>query len=208
MSDTERIAAIRLGGLEHIGRGDVEFLLERLVTAEAALAAMTRERDEWISRFNKLPEIVQRAEERQHQHAERPQDPLFPIQGVGTIPWSLAERAYTRYAQLHGRGQSLQRLAERGGFGLAELGFLLRGYAKRQDSKEDDQDWHHACEFATKEILKALTPPAPPEASPCVDHQWYMTGTMVTGGHFVPSTGPLRCLKCGIFQSLEATAHD
>jgi hypothetical protein len=29
------------------------------------------------------------------------------------------------------------------------------------------------------------------------DHCWYQSGTVVTGGQFVPSTGPLRCLKCG-----------
>ena len=83
----------------------------------------------------------------------------FPVQRVGLIPWSVAEQAYARYSQLYGRDQTLERLAERGGFGLAELGFLLRGYGRRQDGKEDDRDWQSACEHATKEILAALAAP-------------------------------------------------
>lgn len=78
----------------------------------------------------------------------------FPIQEVGLIPWSVAERAYARYASLYGRKQSLERLAERGGFGLAELGYLLRGYGR--PAVEDDRDWRHACEYATKEILATI----------------------------------------------------
>lgn len=37
------------------------------------------------------------------------------------IPWELAERAYESYARKHGRGQSLERLNERGGFSFSEL---------------------------------------------------------------------------------------
>lgn len=77
----------------------------------------------------------------------------FPIQRVGRIPYSIAERAYQRYVQLYGSKQSLERLAERGGFGLVELGVLLRGYERRVNVAEDDQQ---ACEVATREILKAL----------------------------------------------------
>lgn len=69
---------------------------------------------------------------------------MFPIQG-GTnwnckrndrpvkryppslIPWWLAEKAYKTYSQKFGTGQSLERLAERGGFGREELIWLLSG---------------------------------------------------------------------------------
>ena len=44
-----------------------------------------------------------------------------------TIPWWLAEEAYKRYVKEGGRGQSLERLAERGGFGREELVYLIRG---------------------------------------------------------------------------------
>lgn len=63
----------------------------------------------------------------------------FPIQGslrdelpcgsapASKIPWWLAEVAYAQYAKLFGTQQSLDRLAERGGFGRGELLMLLRG---------------------------------------------------------------------------------
>jgi hypothetical protein len=59
----------------------------------------------------------------------------FPIQGEhgqhrldrSTIPWWLAELAYEQYATYFGRQQSLERLAERGGFGRDELVALLAG---------------------------------------------------------------------------------
>ncbi len=63
----------------------------------------------------------------------------FPIQGNwnmesqpdrtvkgSTIPWWLAEIAYEYYSSRYGTSQSLERLAERGGFGRAELLNLLR----------------------------------------------------------------------------------
>lgn len=62
---------------------------------------------------------------------------LFPIQadhgGYGIpdkpkshIPWWLAEVAYEFYASRYGTQQSIERLAERGGFGRDELLELLR----------------------------------------------------------------------------------
>lgn len=62
------------------------------------------------------------------------EDP-FPIQGghVGRqefrrthIPWWLARVAYKEYSDRFGTDQSLERLAERGGFGRGELLMLLR----------------------------------------------------------------------------------
>lgn len=43
-----------------------------------------------------------------------------------TIPWWLAEQAYAYYAERFGNQQSLERIAERGGFGRQELVCLLR----------------------------------------------------------------------------------
>ena len=63
----------------------------------------------------------------------------FPIQGgynyatetrvrtdKSTIPWWLAEIAYAQYAKLGHGAQSIERIAERGGFGREELVKLLR----------------------------------------------------------------------------------
>lgn len=57
----------------------------------------------------------------------------FPIQAESPytkhppsfIPWWLAEIAYVYYAKRYGKDQSLERLAERGGFGRRELLILL-----------------------------------------------------------------------------------
>jgi len=60
----------------------------------------------------------------------------FPIQKATPIPWSLAERAYRTYAEHYGRQQSLERLAERGGFGWSEFLHLYYGdttYAKKEE---------------------------------------------------------------------------
>lgn len=48
----------------------------------------------------------------------------FPIQHGLTIPWTMAERAYDYYAERYGRDQTLERLAERGGFGINEWACL------------------------------------------------------------------------------------
>jgi hypothetical protein len=48
-----------------------------------------------------------------------------------TIPWSVAELAYSVYAGRYGTGQSLERLAQRGGFGPGEMDLLLPGWRER-----------------------------------------------------------------------------
>ncbi len=69
--------------------------------------------------------------------ASNEQDRPFPIQGDGfvrgkgevpatVIPWWLPEIAYEHYVKRWGNDQSLERLAERGGFGRTELVSLLR----------------------------------------------------------------------------------
>ncbi len=49
----------------------------------------------------------------------------FPLLGdtgnIGSIPWWVAEQAYIVYASKYGDQQSLERLAERGGFGIEEM---------------------------------------------------------------------------------------
>lgn len=51
----------------------------------------------------------------------------FPIQGAGTVPWSEAEKAYEKYVSFFGKSQSLERLAERAGFGIGEFCALYCG---------------------------------------------------------------------------------
>ena len=59
----------------------------------------------------------------------RPDNKTFPVIGFGRIPWSVAERAYDSYvANFGGRGQSLERVAERGGFYVGEMDQQLPGW--------------------------------------------------------------------------------
>lgn len=50
----------------------------------------------------------------------------FPIQRGEPIPWEQAEWGYRAYAALYGTDQSLNRLAERGGFGKGEMTVCAR----------------------------------------------------------------------------------
>ena len=52
-----------------------------------------------------------------------------------TIPYPIAEAAYEEYATSHGRQQSLERLGERGGFGVMELIILLYERIKRLEGE-------------------------------------------------------------------------
>lgn len=42
-----------------------------------------------------------------------------------TVPWEVAEEAYKEYVRRYGRCQTLERIAERGGFGYDEIAVLL-----------------------------------------------------------------------------------
>jgi hypothetical protein len=56
---------------------------------------------------------------------------LFPMQHGPAIPWELAETIYKGYAKLHGTQQSLERMAERGGFGWGEVQVIFAELKKR-----------------------------------------------------------------------------
>ena len=60
----------------------------------------------------------------------------FPMQDGPNIPWWLAEIVYKAYSRLFGNSQSLERLAERGGFGWAEVKVIFDEYKKRFGSEE------------------------------------------------------------------------
>ena len=62
---------------------------------------------------------------------------LFPVQSNRddrVIPWAIAEEAYKEYVAQHGKDQSLERLAERHGFGCSELAILLYQRIKRLEA--------------------------------------------------------------------------
>lgn len=53
--------------------------------------------------------------------AELEKDKTFPLLDGPRISWSIAAKAYEKYASLYGTGQPLKRIAERGGFGVGEM---------------------------------------------------------------------------------------
>lgn len=64
----------------------------------------------------------------------------FPIQGGLTVSWEAAEQAYKGYVSRFGANQTLERLAERGGFGVLEFIRLFshdRPWARRDQSPTD-----------------------------------------------------------------------
>lgn len=56
-----------------------------------------------------------------------PNPPHAATRLAGYVPWAVAEKAYETYARLYGTDQTLERLAERGGFAWSELVWLLQG---------------------------------------------------------------------------------
>lgn len=50
---------------------------------------------------------------------------MFPMQKGPPIPWETAEVIYAMYSARYGTSQSLERLAERSGFGWAEVELLF-----------------------------------------------------------------------------------
>lgn len=66
---------------------------------------------------------------------------MFPLQsqrdcppGPRQIPWSIAEKAHGEYANRYGGNcQSLERLAERGGFGWGEMDGLYPAWREEVD---------------------------------------------------------------------------
>lgn len=67
--------------------------------------------------------------QRQHRY----EGAAYPTQ----IPWSVADLAYSVYRNRYGAEQSLERLAERGGFGPGEMDEFL-------------PDWRHRCSVITE----------------------------------------------------------
>lgn len=87
----------------------------------------------------------------------------FPIQSKrGAAPhptrisWETAELAYSVYASEYGRGQSLERLAERGGFGPGEMDMFLPDWRTRESLLAKWQIKCHAAEQRAEAAEKRL----------------------------------------------------
>lgn len=62
----------------------------------------------------------------------------FPIQSGLSVTVPAAQRAYQTYVRFYGNGQSLERMAQRGGFGVMEFVMLWDGRAPGRDRQPDE----------------------------------------------------------------------
>ncbi len=79
---------------------------------------------------------------------------VHPRRPAGSVPWSVGVAAWERYAARYGRGQSAERIAERGGFGFGEMHLFL------------GPSWVEHFEAATGGCRECSDLPAPGEAPP------------------------------------------
>lgn len=111
-------------------------MLETCETCEGCgKLANTKDREPW-SRWLQLPVrsavalqvgIVTPITCPDCQGAGKVQQQRFPIQRAGTVPWKEAEIAYRAYSSFFSKDQTLERLAQRGGFGIGEFCCLYVG---------------------------------------------------------------------------------
>lgn len=66
------------------------------------------------------------------QPTDRQRPERFPMQDGPPIDWQAAEAVYAMYADLYGRSQSLERIAQRGGFGWAEVAIIAKMHRQRR----------------------------------------------------------------------------
>jgi hypothetical protein len=57
----------------------------------------------------------------------------FPMLDGPSIDWRAAEEIYLDYAYLYGRCQTLDRIAERGGFGWGEVALMRKEVTKKRN---------------------------------------------------------------------------
>lgn len=95
------------------------------------------------------------------QHYERGDDGKVGVAPYPTsIPWHVADLAYSVYSNRYGRDQSLERLAERGGFGPLEMNDFLPNWRELAEDahvaeavKRTRQDDCAALEELRQELL-------------------------------------------------------
>jgi SMC interacting uncharacterized protein involved in chromosome segregation len=97
-----------------------------LSESESKFCAVTAEG--FVQTFKARAEAAESALSEMRGRVER----QCPVIKGGFIPWSVAELVYIEYAQKHGSSQSLERIAERGGFGYEELDSLLPNWREHR----------------------------------------------------------------------------
>lgn len=85
---------------------------------------------------------------------------MFPIQSERgakphptSIPWHIADLAYSIYSAKYGKEQSLERMAQRGGFSPSEMDNLLPDWCERCDKLTDIKAKLTATQARVKQLL-------------------------------------------------------
>lgn len=91
-------------------------LIDRICGLQMLLDRERTENEELVTKLARL------------EKKERP----FPMERGPSIPWKLAEAIYAGYAAQYGTSQSLDRLAERGGFGWPEVEIIYKDVRGRK----------------------------------------------------------------------------
>ncbi len=60
----------------------------------------------------------------------------FPMLDGPDIDWITAEEIYVLYLSLYGNDQTLEKIAERGGFGWSETSHMVAEYRKKRGKNE------------------------------------------------------------------------
>lgn len=91
--------------------------------------------EQWIN-VNNAVVIAKKFGDSEYQRGIREKSKSFPmIDSDIDITWDIAEKIYKKYCALFGTDQSLERIAERGGFGWDEVENINKMYAKKLQSK-------------------------------------------------------------------------
>lgn len=84
---------------------------------------------------------------------------MFPIQSScgaaphpTQIPWHIADLAYSVYRANYGSSQSLERLAERGGFGPGEMDMFLPGWREMCSDRKAIEEAKEIIEGTMEEL--------------------------------------------------------
>lgn len=96
----------------------------------------------------------------------RAKHPSFPLQmdsdnrvkpGPLSVPWPVAEKAWAAYHQRWNSDQSVERLAERGGFGWSEMDTYFPGWREATDEWVRLRAQNATLEKERAEVMHALT---------------------------------------------------
>lgn len=114
------------------------------------------------------------------------------------IPWGVADEAYAAYAARHGTGQSLERIAERGGFAPCEMDELLPGWRMKARVEELLRRQLSQANELVGELERAsrVRPGYELRCDECGAPHWFDTSLPSEIWNKIADPGEMLCLLC------------